>query len=208
MLCVFTYFSRCSFVKDFQGAIGRRSFVYRSRVPNHCANVIDIEEIIFQVIFHFLSLSLFPSFLVKHKLMDCFFDGNRTIRVVKREGVVYRIGTKRMHDAYAQGILRCQLADRWLEVGIYRYQDIWLPFANYFPWFVLCTLFPFDDTNLAYTRANACLFLSLFLLPFISSFFPFLFFIFFLIRSRFDQCERRINQVDLLTVLANVKYVA
>lgn len=125
MLCVFTYFSRCSFVKDFQGAIGRRSFVYRSRVPNHCANVIDIEEIIFQVIFHFLSLSLFPSFLVKHKLMDCFFDGNRTIRVVEREGVVYRIGTKRMHDAYAQGILRCQLADRWLEVGIYRYTKIY-----------------------------------------------------------------------------------
>lgn len=58
------------------------------------------------------SLSLFPSFLVKHKLMDCFFDGNRTIRVVEREGIVYRIGTKRMHDAYAQGILRCQLADR------------------------------------------------------------------------------------------------
>lgn len=84
--------------------------MYRSRVPNHCANVIDIGEIIFQVIFHFLSLSLFPSFLVKHKLMDCFFDGNRTIRVVEREGVVYRIGTKRMHDA--QGILRCQLADR------------------------------------------------------------------------------------------------
>lgn len=49
-------------------------------------------------------------------------------------------------------------------------------------------------------RTRVSFFLSLFLFPFIL----FLLF-FFLIRSRFDQCERQINQVDLLTYIRERK---
>lgn len=119
-----------------------------------------IREIILQVI----SLSFLPLFFfIKRELMDCFFDGNRTIRAI--EGVVSEQSECICTRDFA--LPACRPMIRGGNIPIPRYMASSRELLSLIPSIYIVP--HSTNTNLVYT--NACFSFSLFFFPFLFSFF-------------------------------------
>lgn len=128
--------------------------------PKHCANIIiSASEKLFSK--WFLSLFSLFFFFIKRELMDCFFDGNRTIRAI--EGVVSEQSECICTRDFA--LPACRPMIRGGNIPIPRYMASSRELLSLIPSVYIVP----HSTNLVYT--NACFSFSLFFFPFLFSFF-------------------------------------